>query len=267
MRRSLRERVVVVTGASSGIGRDAATRFARRGAHVVLAARRPEPLQATRIEIEAGGGKALAVPTDVTVRDQVQFLLNATLEHFGRVDVWVNNAGYGMVALLEDTTSDEMRAIWETNFMGVLHGCQAALQQMRRQESGHIINVSSLAGRFALPLNFAYAATKHAVNALGQSLAMELEGSGIRVSTVMPGLTDTPFFDATVRKVPPGRKSVVRPAPVGVVGEAIVRCALRPRDLVVLAPLGRWSLILAEACPILYRTVARRYLRIRTGSE
>jgi NAD(P)-dependent dehydrogenase (short-subunit alcohol dehydrogenase family) len=263
MRRVLRDRVVVITGASSGIGRDCARRLASRGANVVLAARRRDVLEVVRDEITAGGGRAIAVQTDVTIRDDVQFLLNATLEHFGRADVWVNNAGYGMVARLEDTTPDEMRAIWETNFLGVLHGCQVALQQMRRQESGHIINVSSLAGRFALPLNFAYAATKHAVNALGQSLAMELEETDIRVSTIMPGLTDTSFFDATIRKIPAGRKSIVRPAPVGVVGEAIVRCALRPRDLVVIAPLGRWALVIADACPPVYRAIARRYLNVR----
>lgn len=267
MARSLRNRVVVVTGASSGIGRDAAVRFAALGAHVALASRRPEPLGLVRERIEAMGCKALAVPTDVSQQPQVQRLLDATLEHFGRVDVWVNNAGSGMVAWFEQTTPDEMRSLWDVNFMGVFYGCQAALQQMRRQESGHIINVSSLAGRFALPLNSAYAATKHAVNALGQSLAMELEGTGIRVSTIMPGLTETGFFEAAVRKVGEGRRSMVRAAPVETVGKAIVRCAMHPRDQVVLAPLGRWLLALAEAAPPLYRAIARRYLKVRAGGR
>lgn len=265
MRRTLRNKVVVITGGSSGIGLDAARRFAAHGAHVVLAARNRERLERAKAQVESVGAKVLAVPTDVALREQVQRLLDATLEHFGRADIWINNAGYGMVAWVEETTPEEMRAIWEVNFMGVLHGCQVALQQMRRQESGHIINISSLAGRFALPLNSAYAATKHAVNALGQSLARELEGTGIRVSTIMPGLTETPFFKASVRKVPERGKSIVRAAPVGVVGEAIVRCALRPRELIVLAPLGRWSLVLAEAFPFLYRAVARKYLQIRTA--
>lgn len=264
MARTLRNRVVVITGGSSGIGRDAALRFARHGAHVVVGARRRELLEEVRAEIEASGAKALAVVTNVADRSQVQRLLDATLEHFGRVDVWVNNAGYGMVAWVEQTTPEEMRALWEVNYMGVLHGCQVALQQMRRQESGHIINVSSLAGRFALPLNSAYAATKHAVNALSQSLGMELHGTGIYVSVIMPGLTDTPFFEATVNKVPGCGRRIVKAAPVGVVGQAIVRCAMRPREQVVLAPMGRWSLLLAEAIPPIFRAVARRYLEVRT---
>jgi NAD(P)-dependent dehydrogenase (short-subunit alcohol dehydrogenase family) len=261
----LRGKVVVITGASSGIGRDAAIRFSHHGAHVVLAARRFEALQAAKDEIEAGGGHALAVPTDVTVRSQVEWLLGAALEHFGRTDIWVNCAGVGMVAWFSDTTEEEFRRIFEVNVMGTFHGCQVALQQMYRQQSGHIINVSSLAGRFALPLNGAYAASKHAVNAIGQSLGRELEGSRIRVSTIMPSLTETPFFEAMISKLPGRGRSIVTAMPVGRVGEAIVRCALRPREQVVVAPMGRWLIVLAEVFPVVFHSVARRYLAARAG--
>lgn len=264
-RPTLRHKVVVITGASSGIGRDAALRFAQRGAHVVIAARRAELLDEVKVQIEREGGRALAVPMDVTYRSQVEWLLGATLEHFGRADIWVNCAGLGMVAWFSDTTEAEFRRIFEVNAMGTFHGCQVALQQMYRQGAGHIINVSSLAGRFALPLNGAYAAAKHAVNAISQSVACELEGTPIRVSTVMPSLTDTPFFDAMVSKLPGRGASVVQAMPVGRVGEAIVRCALRPRDQVVVAPLGRWLIVLAEVCPPVFRLVARRYLQVRAG--
>jgi NAD(P)-dependent dehydrogenase (short-subunit alcohol dehydrogenase family) len=262
---SLRQKVVVVTGASSGIGRDAALRFGSRGAHVVLAARRRDSLDEVRAGIESRGGRALSVPTDVAVQAEVERLAGATIEHFGRCDIWVNCAGFGMVAWFVDTTPVEMRRVWEVNAMGTFYGCQAALGPMLRQGRGHIINVSSLAGRFALPLNAAYAASKHAVNAIGQSLGRELVGSGIRVSTVMPSLTETAFFDAMISKLPGRGKSVVRAMPVGRVGEAIVNCALRPRDEVVVAPLGRWLIVLAEAIPPVFHTVARRYLAVRAG--
>ncbi|MBM3494672.1 MAG: SDR family oxidoreductase, partial [Armatimonadetes bacterium] len=263
--RSLRHKVVVITGASSGIGRDAALRFAARGAYVVLAARRAGALEAVRTEAERAGARTLAVPTDVSSNDQVQRLLGATLEHFGRVDVWVNCAGFGMVAWFTETDEEQFRRVFEVNAMGTYYGCQAALSQMLRQGSGHIINVSSLAGRFALPLNSAYAASKHAVNAIGQSLGRELEGTGIRVSTVMPSLTETGFFAAMESKLPGRGRSVVKAMPVGRVGEAIVRCAVRPRDQVVIAPLGRWLIVLAEVCPPIFRFVARRYLQVRAG--
>ncbi len=266
MKRRLAGKVVVVVGASSGIGRDAAIRFAQRGAHLVVAARRADRLSSLTDEIAKVGAKALAVPTDVTVPDQVERLVGATLEHFGRADIWINAAGIGMVAWVTDTTEEELRRVWEVNFMGAFRGCRAALQPMLRQGAGHIINVSSLAGRFALPLNSAYAASKHAVNALSQSLGRELHGAGIRVSCIMPSLTDTEFFDAMISKLPGRGRSVVKAMPVGRVSDAIVRCAMRPRDQVVVAPLGRWIIVLAEAFPQIYNAVARRYLDVRAGS-
>lgn len=266
MKRRLGGKVVVVVGASSGIGRDVALRFADHGSHLVLAARRFERLAPLRDSILHAGGKALAVQTDVTIPDHTPRLAGATLEHFGRIDIWINCAGVGMVAWFTDTTEEEFRHIWEVNFMGTFHGCQAALPHMIRQGSGHIINVSSLAGRFALPLNAAYAASKHAVNALSQSLGRELQGSGIRVSAVMPSLTDTEFFEAMISKLPGRGRSVVRAMPVGRVSNAIVRCALRPHDQVVVAPLGRWLIVLAEAFPPIFNMVARRYLDVRAGT-
>src|SRR5438067_2899209 len=133
--RSLKNKVVVITGASAGIGKVAAILFAKEGAHVVIAARRMDRLTALKAEIESGGAKCLAVETDVSERDHVQRLLDATLEHFGQVDVWINNAGSGIVGSMEQTTPEEMEKLMKINFMGTYYGCQAALQQMRRQ--GH----------------------------------------------------------------------------------------------------------------------------------
>jgi len=149
MRRTLKNRVAVITGASAGIGSECARLFAEAGAHVVIAARRLQRLEAIRQEIESKGGRCLAVQTDVSDRALMQRLLDATLEHFGRVDIWINNAGSGLAASVEQTTPEEMERIWAVNYMGVFHGCQVALQQMRRQGRG--ISSTSPAWRDALP--------------------------------------------------------------------------------------------------------------------
>ena len=268
MRGSLRGKVIVITGASAGIGREAARLFAAEGAHVVSAARRADRLAELQHEIEEAGGRCLAVPTDVAERPQVERLRDATLEHFGRIDVWVNNAGYGLVGSVEQTTQDDMRRIWETNYMGVFTGCQVALDQMRRQGSGHIINVSSMVARFGLPLNAAYCATKFAMNGLTEALALELEGTGIYASVVMPGITETDFGAATVKKIPPttGRSSVSVSSARSVAAR-IVRCARGRSAVVMIAPAPRLLVALIDLCPWIWRFIARRYVAFRTDGK
>lgn len=267
MPKTLRNRVVVITGASAGIGREAALLFAQEGAHVVIAARRAERLEEVKRQIEAMGGRCLAVPTDMANRALVQRLLDATLEHFGRVDVWINNAGSGLIGPLEQTTEEEMRRLWEVNYLGAFHGCQVALQQMRRQGSGHLMNVSSMAARFPLPLNAAYTATKCALNGLTESLELELEGSGIRVSLLMPSLTDTEFADAMIRKIPDVEGLNIRPHPARKVAQGLVRCAKRPRSRLMFVPLPPLTLALFDLFPALWRFIARRYIRLRTAGR
>ncbi len=261
----LRGRVVVITGASAGIGRACAHLFAREGAHVVAAARRADRITALQQEIEASGGRCLAVPTDVAERAQVQRLLDATLEHFGGVDVWVNNAGYGLAASIEQTTPEEMEQIWRVNYLGAFHGCQVALQQMRRQGHGHIINVSSMAARFPLPLHGAYTVTKYAMNALSEVLEMELEGTGIRVSAVMPNVTETEFTSAVVKKIPDATGGIDHADPPERVARRIGACARRPRSKVMFIPLPRLTLAAFDLLPSLWKAVGRRYIQIRTN--
>lgn len=265
---SLRGKVVVITGASSGIGREAALVFACHGANLVIAARRVDRLAAVRLEIEAVGALCLDVVTDVADEAQVDRLAGAAIEHFGRIDVWVNNAGYGLLAAIEEISAEDLRRILDVNLIGVFHGCRAALRAMRRQGGGHILNVSSLAGKVALPLNGAYAATKFAVNALGQALAEEVASAGIHVSTIMPGVTDTPFFSAMVCRQPPApARSAYGVATAASVARQIVRCAESPGREVMLMPAARMLTVLLEAIPPLRRTVCQRYLRWRTGGR
>ena len=267
MPRTLKGRVVVITGASSGIGRAAALRFAKEGAHIVIAARRADRLAEVQREVEALGAKCLALPADVADRAMVLRLLHGTLEHFGQVDVWINNAGFGMAASVEQTTPEEMEQIWQVNYMGAFHGCQIALQQMRRQGSGHVINISSMAGRFPMPLGAAYSATKAAMNALGEALDMELQGTGIRVSTMLVSFTETGFFGAMVKKIPDAPARLGPIASADSVAARIVQCARKPRAVVYFIPAAPLVLALMDLTPGLYRRMALWYVNKRTGGK
>ena len=190
-----RQAVAVVTGASSGIGEHTAYALARRGCAVVLAARRLDRLQQVASRCRDLGAPAMAVAADVAVRPRVEALVRAAVDHFGRVDVMVNNAGYGLFASFEQTTEQQMRAIMEVNFYGVFHGCQAVIPVMKRQGGGHIFNVSSVVGKRGSPFHSAYCATKFALCGLGDCMRVELKRDHIRVTTVCPALTDTEFFE------------------------------------------------------------------------
>ena len=176
MPRSINEQVVVITGASSGIGRTTARMFAAAGARLVLGSRNAESLNELVHEIAEAGGIAHAIPTDVTEREHVEQLADAALNYFGRIDTWVNNAGISIYATFDKLTDEEIRRIMDVNFMGTIYGIQAALPRMRAQGEGTIINVASIAGKRALPLQSIYSASKFAIVGLGESLRAELAG-------------------------------------------------------------------------------------------
>lgn len=252
-------KVVIVTGASSGIGRATALAFARAGAHVALGARREDRLREVADEIRALGSEAFPVRTDVARREDVERLVGTALERWGRVDVLVNNAGFGHYARVEDIADEDMRALLDVNFFGTLYGIQAVLPHMRARGAGHIVNVSSVAGRQGFPFHGGYAAAKHAVIGLTAALRGELAGSGVHASVVLPVSTATEFFD--VARDPYG----LEPAPVGVVqsadhvAKAIVRCVRRPVSEVYTVPGLKAALATAVAAPILADVAARRY--------
>jgi len=184
-------KVVVITGASSGLGEAAARLLSARGAAVVLGARRVERIQTLAGELSAGGGRALAVETDVTDRGQVQRLVDAAVRAYGRVDVLINNAGLMPQSPLERLKVDEWDRMIDVNLKGVLYGIAAALPHMQRQKGGQIINVSSVAGHKVGPGSAVYAATKHAVRALSEGLRQEVKPYGIRTTVISPGAVAT----------------------------------------------------------------------------
>jgi short-subunit dehydrogenase len=192
-------RTAIITGASSGIGAATARQFARKGWNVALAARREEKLQRVADACRSDGApEALIVPTDVTDRSQVDALVRRTVEQLGRLDVMVNNAGYGLSGRVHELDESDLRDIFKTNFFGLWYGCAAAARAMVAQGSGHIFNVSSVIGRRGTPFNGAYCASKFAVSGLTESMRVELAPYGVRCTLVCPGLTETEFFDQVV---------------------------------------------------------------------
>ena len=197
MKETLKGKVTIVTGASSGIGEATARALAGRGAAVVLAARAEEKLRFLEREISAAGGRALSVKTDVTDWDSVETMVKRTMEEFGSLDVLVNNAGLGLSGRVEDLRTDDLRYLFEVNLVGPLICVQAALPRMRR--GGRIINVSSVVGKRAIPKVGGYCATKSALNALSDTLRVEMADRGITVTSVYPGTTQTAFRENSRR--------------------------------------------------------------------
>jgi len=196
MSEQIEGKVVVITGASSGLGEAAARLLAGEGAAVVLGARRADRLQALAGELAGRGGRALAVETDVTDRGQVSRLVDAAVTTYGRVDVMLNNAGLMPSSPLERLKVDDWDRMIDVNIKGVLYGIAAALPHMQRQRSGHIINVSSVAGHKVRAGAAVYAATKHAVRALSEGLRQEVKRYNIRTTVISPGAVDSELADS-----------------------------------------------------------------------
>lgn len=223
-----RGRVALVTGASSGIGAATARAFAGAGLRIALCARRKDRLEQLAAELTARGGEVTVHAVDVTEALAVRGMVDQVAARWGRLDVLVNSAGRGFVATLEQTTAEELRALMELNVVAVLGATQAALPLMRRQGSGHIINVSSVVGRRAVPYRAAYSATKFALGALSEALRVELTGTGIAVTLVYPIRTSaTEFHEAEVQKTPWRPMGPVQTAER--VARSILRCVRRPR--------------------------------------
>ncbi len=208
MDNNMQGKVIVITGASSGLGEAAARHLSKEGAIVVLGARRVERIKALEKELTDAGGKALAIATDVTQLNQVKLLVDTAVQTYGRIDVIINNAGLMPQSPLDRLKVDEWNQMIDVNIKGVLYGIAAVLPYMKEQKSGHIINVSSVAGHKVRGGGAVYAATKHAVRALSEGLRQEVKPYNIRTTIISPGAVDTelpntisePDVAATIKK-------------------------------------------------------------------
>lgn len=191
---------IAITGASAGIGRHTALRLARDGASIAICARRRERLDDVARDITALGGRALAIPADVSSDAEMTAFVGATVERFGRLDVLICNAGFGVAGTVDDVNPATVRKMVDVNFLGTFYAARAALPIFRRQGQGHLIVVSSIVGKRGVPYMGAYAATKFAQVGLAECLRSEVSGSGIHVTVVYPVSTDTEFFDVMSRE-------------------------------------------------------------------
>jgi len=256
-------KVVVVTGASSGFGKGAARAFAEKGARVVLAARRAELLRALAVELEQAGHEALDVPTDVSRKEEVERLAQTVVARFGRIDVWINDAGVGVIGPFAKVPLDDHVKVIETNLLGTLYGSYFAYRQFLVQGSGVLLNVASELGRHTVPYYTSYAAAKHGVVGLDDALQQELLQRGsdaIHVCTVLPTAHDTPFFEHAGNYT---GHEVQAPKPLHdpqAVVEALLKLAVDPKDNDIVGADGIAKVVLKNLAPGLAKKAGARQM-------
>jgi short-subunit dehydrogenase len=265
MARKIKGSVVVITGASSGIGRATALEFAKRGASLVLAARRSDPLETLVVECEAAGGQAHAVPTDVADAAQVEALAAAAVERFGRIDIWVNDAAVAYFGRFDETPIEVVDRTIDTNLRGVMNGVRAALPRLREAGGGVIINVGSALSKSGAPYLSVYSATKFAVAGFAEGIRQELILSGdtnIKVSTILPAAVDTPFYQHA------GNYTGRQPKPLNpvyapeTVARAIVSCAEKPKREVYVGRLAMGLTAMRRLSPAMYEQAYARQVEL-----
>lgn len=263
--KSINQQVVVVVGASSGIGRAAAILFAARGARVVIAARNEKGLREVVEQIEARGGKAIYVVADVARVSDVKRVADAAIAAYGRIDTWAHVSATMVYATFEETLPNEMERVIEVNLLGQMYGALAALPHLRAAGGGALIHVSSVEGVVALPFNSAYAASKHGMNGFLDSLRLELdrEGAPIAVVNIMPSTINTPVYESALTRLgvePHAPQPIYEPE---IVARAIVDAAERPQPEIIVGGGGAALIALKRFAP----RIAHELLLGRIGFE
>ncbi len=239
------DQVVLITGASAGIGVAAARLFAAQGARLALAARRVERLEELAQELRATGREVLVLPADLADEVQVEALVPRVLAELGRLDVLVNNAGYGLQCRFERMAAADVARMFAVNLLAPMALARQAIEPMRRQGGGSIVNVASVGGLVAHPFNVSYCASKHALVGFSKSLRLELWGSGVRVTAVCPASTRTEFFERARGELPFAGLISTFQSPPEKVARAILR-ASRGKRAVVHPTIDAWFLSFAD---------------------
>jgi NADP-dependent 3-hydroxy acid dehydrogenase YdfG len=220
--------VVAITGASAGIGRATALRLARDGASIAVCGRRGDRLEAVAAEVTAAGGTALPIVADVTREGDMQTFVARTAERFGRLDVMMCNAGFGIAGTIDEISAGQMQRLMDVNYLGTFHAARAALAVFRRQAHGHLIVISSIVGKRGVPYMGAYSATKFAQVGMAECLRSELAGTDINVSIVYPVSTPTEFNEVMARESGATSSAKGPRQPAEEVADAIARAIERP---------------------------------------
>jgi len=258
----LEGKVAVITGASMGIGEAIAKLFLEEGAKVVLCSRDLARTKAAEQRI-GGGANTLSIACDVSKREQVDALVKASVAKFGRIDIFVNNAGFGLNDAVADMDMAELRRMFDTNLFGAVECIQAVVPVMRRQGGGDIVNISSVSGHIATPYMSGYAATKHAMNAIGKAARMELLRHNINVLTVCPGYIATDFVKNMVKgkhseRVGSSVKYAVTP---DVVATATLQGMLKRKREVIVPKFYKWFIKLYQTSPGAVERAIRKRLK------
>jgi len=260
----LRGWAAAITGASAGIGEACADALAGEGVALALSARRRDRLEAVAARITARDTRAIVVPGDVTREPDMRQLVDETVAAFGRIDAMICNAGIGFHGLLEDTDADTMRRLVDVNLMGTFHAARAAVRVMREANRGHIVIMSSIAGRRGIPGMTAYSATKFAQIGFAESLRAELAGTAVRVSVICPVSTTTEFLEAMRRNFGHSVSGLGPKQTAADVAKAVVRCLKRPRAEVYPYRAARALVVLNALAPAFTDRLVQKYGRRRT---
>jgi short-subunit dehydrogenase len=259
--KNLSDQVIVLTGASSGIGLVTARMAASRGAKLVLAARNEEALQQLTDELNGSGAQAIAVAADVGREEEMHHVAQAAIERFGGFDTWVNNAGISMFSRLDETPVADMRRLFETNFWGVVYGSLIAAEHLK-QRGGAIINVGSVFSDRATPVQSIYSASKHAVKGFTDAFRMELEAEDapISLSLVKPGRIDTPYSEHARSYMPkePKHRGIVYPPEA--VADAILYCAEHPKRDIFVGSQAKLVAVLGALAPRLMDKMMEKHM-------
>jgi short-subunit dehydrogenase len=256
------KKVVVITGASSGIGRATARTLARKGYDVVLAARREDALEDAARECELLGANTLTHKLDVSREVEVLELVRQARQRFGHIDVWVNNAAVAMMGPFLDTPTEDIRRLMDINVMGCIHGAKAVLPVFKSQGHGVLINVSSITGITGQPYSVAYSASKFAIRGMALSLRQELvEEKNIHICTVLPATVDTPLFESAANFM--GREVKAMPPVVDAqeVADEIARLAVDPKPEVIVGGMGIQNTLMKYLTPDLFARMQHKHVK------
>ncbi len=257
-------KTVVITGASSGIGKESARSFAKLHADIVLVSRNRDRLEEAASELSGCKGRVLVCPCDVSKRGEVDGMAGEVLEKLGRIDVLVNNAGFGIYGKFSDLRVEDVQAQMETNYLGMVYSTKAFLPKMLEQGSGHIVNVASVAASFGIPAMAGYCASKFAMLGFSESLYHELKGTGVGITVVSPIMVRTNFFSHGSFERMPRYTAALSPETVA---RAVVRAASSPRLEIVTPQIVRAAIWFKQTLPYLVNPIVGEIFRRSKGSR